>query len=152
MWSIYCCTATATRRLQLQEFVAEGVGLADWGHHASRASQNPGPHWLISNAILNSFGLSILLLTLAPGCFPPSADSLNYHFRKGACLNSRLTEPRGWQPGEELAVKTESGWSRLPSRFPQRVPAYASGTRPEEAAPSGLPAVSPENPGGQVTL
>ena len=152
---VYCCTAYSDKEAKrLQEFVAEGGGLLIGGHAWWWASQNPGRSALADfpgNLILNSFGLSILPWTLDPGCFPvPSADSLNYHFRKALSeFQANLNLEGGNLEKNWLAKLRVDGAAFL--QIPAKgVPAYASLHRllrkQLRLRLSGFPAVSRENP------
>lgn len=150
---VYCCTAYSDREAkQLQEFVAEGGGLLIGGHAWWWASQNPSRSALADfpgNVILNSFGLSILAWTMDPGCFPvPSADSLNYHFRRALSEFQATLNLKGGNLEKNWLAKLKvdgAGFFQIPA---EGVPAYASLHRLLRGwlRCSGFPAVSRENP------
>ncbi|XP_046524774.1 TRPM8 channel-associated factor 2-like isoform X2 [Equus quagga] len=150
---VYCSVAYSDKEAkQLQEFVAEGGGLLIGGQAWWWASQNPGRSALAGfpgNVILNCFGLSILALTLHPGCFPvPTPETRSYHFRK-ALSEFQAVLSQGDRTLEKswLAKVGVDGaaFLQIPA---EGVPAYISLHRllRKMLCLSGLPAVSPENP------
>ena len=150
---VYCCTAYSDRESeQLQEFVAEGGGLLIGGHAWWWASQNPSRSSLADfpgNVILNSFGLSILAWTMDPGCFPvPSADSLNYHFRKALSEFQAILNLNGGNLEKNWLAKLRVDGAAFLQIPAEGVPAYASLHRllRKQLRLSGFPAVSRENP------